>query len=147
VPADEILSLVANVLGRPADELAELDRRSLRLAFMPGDFVTVTVRDLRSQEVIEPTIDLRAKVAVDPAALRSRDRAEAATRPLATRVRELLLRHPDLGRIEAILVRSGGKIEHWTGDASGLVSRSEDPDIVLIDLAADPEVLDTGNET
>jgi hypothetical protein len=147
VPADEILSLVADVLGRPAGELAELDRRSVRLAFLPGDFLTVTVRDLRSQEVLEPTIDLRAEVAVDPAALRSQDRAEAATRPLAPRVRDLLLRHPDLGRIEAILVRSGGRIEHWIGDATGLVSRSADPDVVLIDLAADPEILDTGTET
>jgi len=72
-----MLQLVAAALGRPAEQLVELDRRSLRLAFVPGEFATVTVRDRLTREVLEATIDLASGAAADPSALRGRNRQAA----------------------------------------------------------------------
>ena len=145
MPGDEMLALVAAVLRRPVEQLVELDRRSFRLAFVPGDFATVTVRDRRSREVLEVTIDRANGVAVDQAALRSQDQQAARAWPALTPgLRDLLLRHPDLNRIEVTVSRSGGAVEHWVGDAAGVVALAGDPDVVNVDLAADPEILDAG---
>ena len=142
-PGDDVLPVVAAALGRPVEQLVELDRRSLRLAFVPGEFATVTVRDRRTREVLEATVDLACGAAVDPVALRSRDRRAAQTLPaLAPRLKDLLVRHPDLNRVKVTVSRSDGKTQRWVGDAAGVVALARNPNVVGIDLAADPEILD-----
>lgn len=142
--SDDVLRIAGAALGRPVDVLVELDRRPFRLAFLPGSYVTVTVRDRTTREVLEPTLDLDTDTAVDADALRRLDRAAAEQRrALTPDLRDLLLRHPDLRRIEVRATRADGSTDALVTDAPGVASLADAPDVVRIALATDPEILDS----
>lgn len=139
---DPLIQRVAAALGRPADELLELDRRPVPLAFTPGRFVTLVLRDAATRETLEPTVDAATGALADRAALRGADRLAGAGLPaLSPRLLELLLRHPDLPRLDVTVRRaSGTRLERLSGAEVGLLARSED--VLTLELSADPVVYD-----
>jgi hypothetical protein len=145
VVADDLVTLVAGQLGRPADALVELDRRPLALLTDPGPYVTLTLRDRGSRQVLEPTVDLRSGRLVDAAGLRQRDRDAVERRTALTpRLRRLLLRHPDLPSVRVSVQRAGGGTEEVTTDAAGVLALADDPGVVGVDRRGDVVVLDGG---
>jgi hypothetical protein len=135
--------LVAEQLGRPAEALVELDRRPLRLLVQPGPYLTVTVRDRQTRQVLEPTVDLVTGRLVDASALRERDRAALERRPALTApLRRLLLRHPDLPRLDVLVRRRDGGVETVATDVDGVLALADDPDVVRIELHGDALVQD-----
>jgi hypothetical protein len=109
VPGDTVADLVAAALAGSGHEFVELDRRDLRFAFFPGDFVTAVVRDERTGEVLEISLDLEAETPVEVDELRARDNAASLAHPaLSAALRDLLIRHGDLPRVEVLVSRRDG---------------------------------------
>lgn len=143
MPTDDLLEQLAGQLGRPADTMVELDRRPLRLLVDRGSYLTVTLRDRVSREVLEPTVDLDTGVLVDADELRARDREAVERRPtIAPRLRGLLLRHPGLPAFEVLVAHVGGEIERVTSDATGVLVLADDPDVSRVDVAGETEIPD-----
>jgi hypothetical protein len=143
VPTDDLLDQLAAQLGRSSHSLVELDRRPFRLLFIGGSFLTLTLRDRASHEILEPTIDMGSRQVVDARELRERDRAAAEERTTLTpRVRNLLLRHPDLEAFTVFVVRSGGRSEQVTTDADRVLALADDPEVIRVDIVGDIEVPD-----
>lgn len=96
---------VASILGRPVEELQELDRRPLPLAFLGGRYGAFVIRDLTTGETLDVTLDLNSGRPVDPVELRRLDRERGAVegRKLEPRLLEVLLRHPDLEQVQVQL--------------------------------------------
>jgi hypothetical protein len=44
--------------------------------------------------------------------------------------------------VEVTVTRSDGEAQRWVGDVAGVEALARDPDVVAIQLAADPEILD-----
>jgi hypothetical protein len=139
------LAQVADALGRPLEQLQELDRRGLQLAFVSGSYETVVVRDRGAGTTVEATLDAVTGERVDPAELRRRDRelAERIGAALDAPLRDLLLRHPELPAVRAVVTRSGGAREAVHAAATVIVALAQEPDVTRIELAEDPEILDS----
>jgi hypothetical protein len=139
------LTQVGAALGRAPEALQELDRRPLPLAFLGGSYETVVVRDRTTGETLETTLGVENGEPVDAAELRRRDRevAEREGAALDARLRELLLRHPELPAIRVVVTRAAASerspLQAGAGD---IVAIARDPDVTRIELAEDPEVLD-----
>ena len=88
-----LLLSVASIFERPVEQLQELDRRPLPLAFVEGQYETFVVRDLATGETLEVTIDLESGRRVDPVELRNHDRQRATVegRRLEPELLELML--------------------------------------------------------
>lgn len=143
MPGDHVADLVAAALARHGHEFVELDRRALRFAFVPGDFVTAVVRDQRTGEVLEISLDLEAETPVEVDELRARDRAASLAHPaLSAALRDLLIRHGDLPRVEVVVSRWNGATYRWGGSVPAVVSLSDRAAVERVDLATDPEILD-----
>jgi len=139
----DLLALVGAALERPAEGLVELERRPLRLVFLPGDYVTLTLRDRGTREVFDVTVSPGTGEVHRREDLRSRDR-EAAARvvTLDPGLRSLLLRHPGL---DALLVRvtSDSRSRRLTASAADVVSLAREPGVRRVELLAEPEVPDS----
>lgn len=139
---DNVLQLVAHGLNRPANTLNELDRRPLPSLLHRGPFLTVTLRDKVSREILEPTLDLSTGLLVDATALRQRDREAVERRAALTpRLGRLLLRHPDLPTVQ-ILVTRHGQSEPRALDPLAVLALADAPDVTQLDVAVDPEIPD-----
>jgi hypothetical protein len=139
----DLLELLAAGLDRPVHRLVLLDQRPLQLLLVPGSYLTVTVRDTVSREVLEPTLDLDSGRLVEAEGLRAADRAAAAERTaLSPGLRSLLLRHPDLAALTVVVTRSGGTTELFTGDAAEVLDLADRPDVSSVDVAGDVVIRD-----
>jgi hypothetical protein len=143
VATDDLVQRLAVQLGRPADRLVELDRRPLRLLIRGGSYITVTLRDRQSKEILEPTLDLQTGNLVDAHELRKREREAVERRTaLAPRLRRLLLRHPDLPSLEVLVTRTGGSTERVTTNPADILALADNPAVVRIDSSGEAEILD-----
>jgi hypothetical protein len=139
------LTQVGAVLGRAPEALQELDRRPLLLAFLGGNYETVVVRDRTTGETLEATLGVEDGERVDAAELRRRDRevAEREGTALDPRLRELLLRHPELAAMRVVVTRgTDGERSPLQAGAREIVAMAGDPDVTRIELAEDPEIID-----
>ena len=138
----ELLPLVGAALRRPADELIELDRRALELAFIPGEYVTVTVRDRRTRQVSDVTLSLATGERHASEDLRAQDRAAgAALTALAPGLRALMLRHPGLPELRVRVVSATGAREVWAS-VREVAALAGNGDVIRVDLLGEPEVPD-----
>jgi hypothetical protein len=143
VPTDDLIQRLAVQLGRPADRLVELDRRPLRLLLQGGSYITVTLRDRQTREILEPTLDLQTGNLVDAHELRNRDREAVERRTaLAPGLRRLLLRHPDLPSLDVLVTRTGGSTERLTSHPADILALADNPAVVHIDSSGDTEIPD-----
>jgi hypothetical protein len=139
------LDQVAAALGRPAEQLVELDHRPLTFAFLRGDYETVVVRDRSSGRIIEATLDAASGQRVDSAELRRRDRDLAASlgTRLSPELRYLLLRHPDLPAVSVLVIRSGDSGRTTVrAEARQIVTLAQDAGVARIELLEEPEIKD-----
>ena len=139
------LGQVAAALGRPAEQLFELDRRPLTLAFLEGEYETIVVRDRTTEETVEATLDAATGELADPGELLRRDRELAARLggALSPQLRELVLRHPELEGIAVAVTRSrDSKPTADCASARELVTLAHEPDVVGIELLESPVILD-----
>jgi hypothetical protein len=125
---DGELEVVSSILGRPVGRLTELDRRLLPLAFVEGRYETFVLRDRETEEVLKVTLDRDALEAVDPQELRSLDRERAATEgaKLTPGLRDLVLRHPELSRIEIGVRLSREATEEFAHSVRSLQARVDE---------------------
>ena len=139
------LDQVAAALGRPAEQLVELDHRPLTFAFLGGDYETVVVRDRTTGRIIEAILDAASGQRVDAAELRRRDRDLAASlgSRLSWELRDLLLRHPDLPAVSVLVSRRGdsGRTA-LRAEARQIVTLAQDAGVVRIELLGEPEIKD-----
>jgi hypothetical protein len=143
VVAEDLVTLVAGQLGRPAGALVELDRRPLALLTEPGFYLTLTLRDRQTREVLEPSVDLRTGRVVDAAELRRRDRDAVERRTTLTpRLRRLLLRHPELPSVRVRVQRGGQVAEQVTTDAAGVLALADEEGVLGVDRHGDVVILD-----
>jgi hypothetical protein len=139
------LAQVAEALGRPVERLQELDRRPLRPAFAGGRYETVVVRDRASGETVEATLDARTGERVDAAELRRRDRelADRVGAALEPRLRDLLLRHPELPALRVSVTRAGdADATPLQAAATEIAALAQQLDVTRIELAEDVEIRD-----
>ncbi|HVL99247.1 MAG TPA: S8 family serine peptidase [Egibacteraceae bacterium] len=139
------LAQVAAILGRPVERLVELDRRPLRLAFVPaGKHETFVVRDEGTGEIREVTVSVATGTAADPDELRRQDaRAAEVAASLSSELRALLLRHPDLPALMVVVHRGAAAgAERGTLSAREVVALADDPTVSRVELAGDPEIAD-----
>ena len=123
MPADDILEQIAALLDRPAHTLVLLDQRPLRLLLVPGSYLTVTLRDKVSREILEPTLDLTNGSLVDAPRLRAADIAAADEHTsLSPGLRSLLRRRPDTGRAHRGGDPLRGTPELFTGDPAQVLA-------------------------
>ena len=96
------LESLATMLGRPADQLQELDYRPLALAFVPSSFVTYLVQDRSSGEILEVTLNIDTGQTADPEALRQLDQKQGAIvgGKLSPELLALVLRHAGLEAVQ-----------------------------------------------
>jgi hypothetical protein len=143
VPLQDFLDKLVAQLGREGHTLVVLDERPLRLLLATGSYLTVTLRDKTTGEILEPTIDVTNGMLVDPRRLREKDRAAAAGyTALTPRLRDLLLRHPHLAAFTVAVRRTGGETERFTVDAAQVLALAQAPDVVGLDIAEDVVVPD-----
>jgi hypothetical protein len=139
------LEQVAAALGRRAEDLLELDRRLLRLAFLEDIYETVVVRDLPSGATVEITLGPATGERVDPAELRARDRAlaERLGGPLSARLRDLVVRHPDLESVLVAVTREGdSQPTSLRLNVREIVALARGTGVARIELLVEPEILD-----
>jgi hypothetical protein len=139
------LEHVAAALGRPAEELVELDRRPLRLAFLDRTYETIVVRDRATGATVEATLDAATGERADPAELLPRDRQLAANLggPLSPTLRGLVLRHPDLVAVHVAVTREGDpEPTPLRASVREVVELAREPGVARIELLEDPEILD-----
>jgi hypothetical protein len=143
VPREDLLDKLAAQLGREGHTLVVLDERPLRLLVETGSYLTMTLRDRTTGEMLEPTIDLTNGMLADARRLREKDRAAAAGyTALTPRLRDLLLRHPHLAAVAVAIRRTGGATARFTGDARQVLALAQAPDVVELDIAEDVVVPD-----
>ena len=139
------LDQVAAALGRRAEDLLELDRRPLRLAFLQEIYETIVVRDRLSGATVEITLDPATGERADPAELRRRDRelAEKLGGPLSPELRDLVLRHPDLEGVHVAVTREGdSEPTSLRVSVREVVALARDTGVARIELLVEPEILD-----
>jgi hypothetical protein len=139
------LAQVASALGRPAEQLLELDRRPLRLAFLERTYETVVVRDRASGATVEATLDPATGERADPDELLRRERELAASLggPLSPTLRSLVLRHAELTAVHVAVTRDGDpEPTPLRASARELVALAQQPGVSRIELLEDPEILD-----
>jgi hypothetical protein len=138
------LAQVAEALGRPLEELQELDRRPLRLAFAGGEYETVVARDRARGGTVEATLDATSGERVDAAELRRRDRelADRLGAALEPQLRDLLLRHPELPAVLVTVTRERTPSETLRAAPTEIVALAQGPGVTRIELAEDPEIPD-----
>ncbi len=143
MPLQDFLDKLVAQLGREGHTLVVLDERPLRLLLATGSYLTMTLRDKTTGEILEPTIDLTNGMLVDPRRLREKDRAAAAGYiALTPRLRDLLLRHPHLTAFTVAVRRTGGETERCTVDAAQVLALAQASDVVGLDIAEDVVVPD-----
>lgn len=140
------LENVAALLGRPVEDLVELDRRTVTLVFVGEVVDEVVVRDLVTGRVKSVTVDGGGR-RVELPAMHARDRAASASVAdiLDSPLRELLLRHGDVNDVRVGITRSGEDRAHVDVqllDAQQIVRRAADPTVGSITLVEEPEILD-----
>jgi hypothetical protein len=139
------LTQVAAALGRPAEQLFELDRRPVPVAFLDRDYETVVVRDRVSGETVEATLDAATGEQADPAELLRRDRELAASlgRRLSPELRDLVVRHPELQNVRVAVTREGDpEPTPLRAGVRELVALAQEPGVARIELLEDPQILD-----
>lgn len=139
------LAQVAAALGRPAEQLFELDRRPLPVAFLDHDYETVVVRDRVSGATVEATLDAATGEQADPAELIRRDRALAASRGrrMSPQLRDLVVRHPELHNVHVAVTRQGDPAAvPLRVSVRELVALALEPGVARIELLEDPKILD-----
>jgi hypothetical protein len=139
------LAQVAEALGRPVGQLSELDRRPLPLAFLDRDYETIVVRDRASGATLEATLDVATGERADPAELLRRDRELAARRGrrLSPQLRDLVVRHPELQKIDVAVTHEGDPDPiPRRASARELVALAREPRVAMIELMEDPKILD-----
>jgi hypothetical protein len=138
------LTQVAEALGRPVEGLHELDRRPLRLLFVPGSYETIVVRERAGGTIVEATLDGSTGERVDAAELRRRDRelAERLGGTLDRALRDLLLHHPELPELGVLVTREGATGEPLRASAGEIALLAREPEVTRIALAEDPEIPD-----
>jgi hypothetical protein len=142
---DERVQQVAAALGRPADQLVELDRQPLPLLLVDGTYETVTVRDRDSGQIRDVTVEVISGDVADPLALRRQDSELASTHApaLSPALRDLLLRHPELTKVRIwVTGDQESPRQLLTASARDAVRLAADTAVVRIDLAEDPVVVD-----
>jgi|SRR5215211_2325341 len=142
---DERIQQVAATLGRPVDQLVELDRQPLPLLLVDGTYETVTVRDRDSGQLHNITVEVISGEVADPQALRRQDSDLATTRAsaLSVELRELLLRHPELASVRVWVTEDRQTPRQLlTTSARDVARLAEDTAVLRIDLAEDPVVVD-----
>lgn len=144
--ADDLLQRAAEHLDRAAEELVELDRRSLVLLLTAGTFVTLTVRDRQRRDVHEVTLEQATGRVVDAAVLRTQDREALEQRTaLDPLLRGFLLRHPETPSLEVLVTRADGTLNRVTTDPAGVVALADDPAVVQVRRAGDAVVRDAAS--
>jgi hypothetical protein len=147
ISADVItLEHVASVLGLPSDQLLELDRRAVRLAFVPGSYTTVVARNQADGSTIELTLDDTSGEIVEAAQLRQPDRelAPKIGSRMSDDLRDLVLRHPELPAIRVAVSRSDDpRPTTRVVSAREVVGLAQQSEIVWIELLEEPEVRDS----
>jgi hypothetical protein len=147
ISADVItLEHVASVLGLPSDQLLELDRRAVRLAFVRGSYTTVVARNRADGSTIELTLDDTSGEIVEAAQLRQQDRELAAKigSRMSEDLRDLVLRHPELPAIRVAVTRADDpRPTTHVVSAREVVGLAQQSEIVWIALLEEPEVRDT----
>jgi hypothetical protein len=139
------LEQVATALGRPAEELVELDRRLLRLAFLDRTYETVVVRDRATGATVEATLDAATGERADPAELLRRDRQLGANLGgrLSPGLRSLVFRHPELTAVQVAVTREGDSDPApLRASVRELVALARESGVAWIELLEDPEILD-----
>jgi hypothetical protein len=139
------LEQVATALGRPPEQLLELDRRPLRLAFLDRTYETIVVRDRATGATLEATLDPATGERADPAELLRRDRKLAASLggPLSPPLQSLVLRHPELMAVHVAVTREGDpEPKPLRASVRELVKLAREPGVARIELLEDPEILD-----
>jgi hypothetical protein len=139
------LDQVAAALGRRAEDLLELDRRPLRVAFLHHTYETIVVRDRPSGATVEVTLDPATGERADPAELRRRDRelAEKFGGPLSPELRDLVLRHPELEAVHVAVTREGdSEPTSLRVSVRKVVELAQEPGVARIGLLGEPEILD-----
>jgi len=139
------LEHVASILGLPSGQLVELDRRAIRLAFVPASYTTVVVRNRADGRTLELTFDDESGQAVEAAELRQRDRELAAKigSRISEGLRDLVLRHPELPAIRVAVTRSGDpRPTTRVASAREVVALAQQSEMVWIELLEEPEVRD-----
>jgi hypothetical protein len=118
----------------------------VHLAFVPGSYETVVVRDRAGGDTLEVTLDEASGARVDPAELRRRDR-ELAGRlggPLSAQLRDLLLRHPELDAVRVVVTRGRDEPAPLRISSRAIAALAQEPGVTLVELAEDPEIPDAG---
>jgi hypothetical protein len=139
------LAQVAAALGRPAEQLIELDRRPLPVAFLDRDYETIVVRDRVSGATLEATLDAATGEQTDPAELLRRERELAASRGrrLSPQLRDLLVRHPELRNVHVAVTREGDpEPVPLRASVPEIVALAREPGVAGVDLLEDPKILD-----
>lgn len=138
---------IASLLGRPAEELTELDRRSLVFAFIDGHFNQIVLRDEVNGDVFEITVSAQGDL-VNADQLASRNQRAAAQRAsvLDGELMSLLMRHPELShvrvRITRVSAKSRAEVESAVLSAPEIVALADDASVTRIALQDDPVILD-----
>lgn len=138
---------IASLLGRPAEELTELDRRSLVFAFIDGHFNQIVLRDEVSGDVFEITVSAQGHL-VNADQLASRNQRAAAQRAsvLDGELMSLLVRHPELSHVRVRITRasanSRAEVEAAVLSAPEIVALADDASVTRIALQDDPVILD-----
>jgi hypothetical protein len=139
------LAQVAAALGRPANQLLELDRRALPLAFVEGSYETVVVRDRARGDTLDITLDEDTGGRADEAELRRRDRelADRLAEPLSPALKELVLRHPELPAVSVRVTRTGDPAPaSLCVSVREITALAQEREVAGVDLAQEPEILD-----
>lgn len=138
---------IASLLGRPADELTELDRRPLVFAFIDGHFNQIVLRDEISGDVFEITVSAQGDL-VSANQLAARNQWAAAQRAsvLDGELVSLLVRHPELSHVKVRITRAStshrAEVEAAVLSAPEVVALADDASVTRIALEDDPVILD-----
>lgn len=138
---------IASLLGRPAEELTELDRRPLMFAFIDGHFNQIVLRDEISGDVFEITVSAQGDL-VSANQLAARNQWAAAQRAsvLDGELVSLLVRHPELSHVKVRITRAStshrAEVEAAVLSAPEVVALADDASVTRIALEDDPVILD-----
>ena len=160
----EARAVVAAVLGRRAEDLQVLERRTVALLFDDARYAVVTVRDHATGETPTVAIDLDTGERVDVRELRKADRAALDERApmLSARLRDVVGSYPDAGplRVRIISDDPAATLGALAGAGAPAVATDralqveltpralarlgELPEVTVADLVEEPEMPDEG---
>ena len=144
---DDLLRFAAAALGVDVEQLVQLDRHELRMAFVPGSFVQLTIRNRATREILEPTIDVGEGGLASADELRARNAAAGRELgALSPHLLGLLLRHGDLPRLEVRVTRSDGSAATLVTDVDGVVALARTSTTMHVELVTEPEIPDADRE-